>query len=57
VLGQQFKNIRDLWGGRGNRTEGSAKIPPKGRFVISILYIAAEAATHNPQPTTDKSQL
>ena len=27
-------------------TEGSAKNPPKGKFVGGVLYVAAKAATH-----------
>src|SRR5277367_4338772 len=32
--------------GSGERTEGSAKNPPKGKFVRGVFYVAAKAATH-----------
>jgi len=30
--------------------EGSAKNPPKGKFVEGVLYVEAEAATHKATP-------
>jgi hypothetical protein len=32
--------------GRAGQTEGSAKNPPKGKFVRGVFYVTAEAATH-----------
>jgi hypothetical protein len=31
---------------RAEQMEGSAKSPPKGRFVTGVFYVAAKAATH-----------
>jgi hypothetical protein len=35
---------RGIQSARAN--EGSAKNPPKGKFVDGVLYVAAKAATH-----------
>jgi hypothetical protein len=45
--------------GASSEPEGSAKKPPKGKFVRGVLYVAAKAATHkefqpqdqNPHPS------
>jgi len=35
---------------RGQANEGSAKNPPKGKFVEGAFYVAAKAATHKADP-------
>jgi hypothetical protein len=34
----------------GRANEGSAKNPPKGKFVEGVFYVAAKAATHKATP-------
>src|ERR1700735_5579306 len=38
----------------GSKTETSATIPSKGRFVVSLLYVAAKAATHKDNQRRDR---